>query len=108
MDDIEDFKSAEDMDYYDPLAEEYYPADEEDTEETDEVEEAKRQAVRDKLDTKTGRLWEDRLEFTDEDWSTGKSFEDLADWSEEICSRVSRDRVKVHPGESVFSNLNLV
>lgn len=107
MDDIEDFKAAEDMDYYDPLAEEYYPADEEDTEETDEVEETKRQAVRDKLDTKTGRLWEDRLEFTDEDWSTGKSFEDLADWSEEICSRVSRDRVKVHPGESVFLNLNL-
>lgn len=107
MDDIEDFKASEDMDFYDPLAEEYYPADEEDTEETDEVEEAKRQAVRDELDTKSGRLWEDRWEFTDEDWSTGKSFEDLADWSEEICSRVSRDRVKVYPGESVFSNLEI-
>jgi len=92
MDDIEDFKTDK----------EYYPGDEVDTGKTDEVEEAKRQAVRDELDTKTGRLWEDRWEFTDEDWSTGKSFEDLADWTEEICSRVSRDRVQVYPGESVF------
>jgi len=76
--------------------EEYYPVVEEDEGEADEIEEARKQAIRDGLDSKTGRIWQDRWEITDEDWSAGKAFDDLPQWNEEICSRVSRERVQVH------------
>lgn len=101
MSDIQDLKTAKGTDVYDPLAEEYYPVsiDDEDKGEAAEIEEARKQAIRDGLDAKTGRLWEDRWSLTDEDWSTGKAFDDLPDWNEEICSRVSRERVRVHPGK---------
>ena len=82
-------------------ADEYYPNRNAsmDAIEAEERKERMRQAVRDEIDTRTGRLWEDPWALTDDDWSSGKTFDDLPDWTEEICSRVSRERVKVHPGE---------
>jgi hypothetical protein len=102
MEDIQDLKTGEGMEFFDALSDDdgYYPASSAGAEdEIEEIEEMKRQAVRDEIDSRKGRLWEDRWALTDEDWSSGKSFDDLPDWTEEICSRVSRERVKVHPGE---------
>ncbi len=95
--------SAEDMEFYDDLAGGFNIRPNEGESEEDELarleeEEAKRQAVRDELDSRTGRLWTDRWEITDDDWSSGVTFEELPDWSETICSRVSLERVQVHPG----------
>jgi len=99
LEEVQDIKTSEDMDFYDPLTVNYYPS-QEDHDEEEDLEEAKRQAIRDELDTRSGRLWKDRWELTDEDWSSGRSYDDLPSWSEELCSRVSRERVRVHPGES--------
>lgn len=96
LDDVQDIKTSEDMDFYDPLTVNYFPVDEDKSEE-EEIEEAKRKAIRDELDSRSGRLWKDRWELTDDDWSSGRSYDDLPLWTEEICSRVSRERVRVHP-----------
>lgn len=100
LDDVQDLKTSEDMDFYDPLTVNYYP-EQEDEDDEKEVEEARRQAIREELDSRSGRLWKDRWELTDEDWSSGKSYDDLPNWTEELCSRVSRERVRVHDGEFV-------
>jgi len=100
LDDVQNLKTSEDMDFYDPLTVNYYPA-QQDQDDDEEMEVARRQAIRDELDSRSGRLWKDRWELTDEDWSSGKSFDDLPAWTEELCSRVSRERVRVHPGESL-------
>ena len=49
--------------------------------------------------SRKGRLWQDPWELTDDDWGSGKAYDDLPDWTEELCSRVSLERVKVFPGE---------
>eukprot|EP00557_Chaetoceros_sp_GSL56_P010425 CAMPEP_0176480098 /NCGR_PEP_ID=MMETSP0200_2-20121128/2095_1 /TAXON_ID=947934 /ORGANISM="Chaetoceros sp., Strain GSL56" /LENGTH=702 /DNA_ID=CAMNT_0017876193 /DNA_START=85 /DNA_END=2193 /DNA_ORIENTATION=- len=106
LDDVQNFKTSEDMDFYDPLTVNYYPA-QEDEDENEEIEVARRQAIRDEIDSRTGRLWKDRWELTDEDWSSGKSFDDLPVWTEELCSRVSRERVVVYPdGVPTLSKLS--
>lgn len=66
-------------------------------EEQEEREMARRKAISDELDSRTGRLWEDDYAITDDDWSAGRSYDDLPDWSEKLCSRVSLERVKIHP-----------
>ena len=103
MDGNINMKTAQDMEFYDALTDDYnyYPAesnDEPSSDEVEEMEEMKRQAVRDEIDSRKGRLWTDRWELTDDDWASGKVLDDLPDWTEEICSRVSRERVQVHPG----------
>ena len=67
----------------------------------EELDYERRQKIRDELDSRTGRLWEDPWALTDEDWSSGKTFDDLPDWSEQLCSRISKERVKLHPGKCV-------
>lgn len=103
MVDGNDIKTAEDMDFYDALTDEYFPSDEVDEMKEAEEEEARRQGIRDELDSRKGRLWQDPWEITDDDWGSGKAYDDLPDWTEELCSRVSLERVKVFPGESSIS-----
>jgi hypothetical protein len=99
MVDGKDIKTAEDMDFYDALTDEYFPSDEVDEIKEAEEEEARRQGIRDELDSRKGRLWQDPWELTDDDWGSGKAYDDLPDWTEELCSRVSLERVKVFPGK---------
>lgn len=82
----------------------YYPSpnaneSSDDADERDAKEEARRQAIRDEIDSRKGRLWSDPMEITDEDWASGKKLDDLPDWSKELCSRVSLERIRVHRGE---------
>ena len=96
--------TATDMEFYDSLSDDYFSSLEDNNKEDEEEEErdaARRQAIRDEIDSRKGRLWEDPWEVTDEDWSSGKTYFDLPDWTEEICSRVSLERVKIHPGKIV-------
>ncbi len=65
---------------------------------------AKMQKIRDELDTRTGRLWEDPWALSDEDWASNKTLDDLPDWTEQLCSRTSKERVKIHPGEYIVYN----
>jgi len=128
---ISDLKTADDMDFYDPLTEDseapgfdenyYYPKSSgtpkdsdymnnevstglstnvygEDNLERLETEAARQKAVRDELDSRTGRLWTDPYEISDDDWGSMKTLDDLPDWSPEICSRVSLERVKLFQG----------
>jgi len=79
----------------------YYPSpnaneSSDDADERDAKEEARRQAIRDEIDSRKGRLWSDPMEITDEDWASGKKLDDLPDWSKELCSRVSLERIRVH------------
>ena len=116
--DISEMKTAEEMDFYDPLTENYdysesFGVDSSGTndgqdgddiggdveEEEEEMEAARQKAIRDEIDSRTGRLWTDPWEITDEDWSQLRTLDDLPDWSPEICSRVSMERVCLHPGE---------
>lgn len=98
MEEIADLKSAEDMDFYDSTTDDFglTMADIQEAEKA----EKERQAIRAEIDSRKGRLWKDRLELKDADWASGRSLDDLPDWSEVICSRVSLERVQVHPGTS--------
>ena len=78
--------------------------DDEDDEERirqDLEEERKAQAIRDELDRRTGRGWTDDWSITDEDWFAGRKLDDLPDWSPELCSRMSLERVKVADGKYI-------
>ena len=50
------------------------------------------------LDARTGRIWSDPWEITEEEWMTTIQPDDLPEWSPEFVSRISQERVKVHPG----------
>lgn len=49
------------------------------------------------------RLWSDNLEISEEEFSTKWSFEDIPDWSPDFVSRISKERVQLHEGESISS-----
>lgn len=88
------------MESFDPMT--FHIDDEEiETEEQkeDRKGEERRQKIRDELDTRTGRLWTDEWEITDEEWSTKRTSADLPDWTPDMCSRISLERIKIHPGK---------
>lgn len=129
--DVKNLFSPQDMEFYDDLlndpdlfhsiassassasssSDEYYMDDNYNAMATDntihnqqiqeEQQELKRQAIRTEIDSRTGRLWKDPWQITDDDWSAGKSYDDLPDWNDTICSRVSLERVVVHPGKKM-------
>jgi hypothetical protein len=90
-------RTAEDMEFYDPVTDTTY--------DQEEMESIKREKAasqrRDELDKKTGRGWTDPWEITDEDWIEGKCFDDFEDWNPSMASRISLERVQVHPGKCI-------
>ena len=99
--DITKLKTSDDMDFYDSLTDDFQFDDDGDEEEKqEEEEEKKRQAVRDELDSRTGRLWSDPWEITDEDWmSSSTTIDSLPDWTEDVVSRISKEKVKLYAGK---------
>lgn len=59
----------------------------------EEEDSARRQAVRDELDQRTGRLWSDPWEIAEDEWYKDRGFADAPDWTPEVCSRVSSERL---------------
>jgi hypothetical protein len=82
-------------DFYDELAEE--EVDEED-EHDDEEYRRKQEEIQKELDSRTGLVWTDPWEVSEEQWMSSTTVEDLPDWSPEYVSRISQERVKIHPG----------
>jgi hypothetical protein len=58
----------------------------------------RQEEIQRELDTRTGRTWTDPWQITDEDWMATTKPEDVPVWSPEFVSRISQERVKVHPG----------
>ena len=56
-----------------------------------------RELIQKELDLRKGRLWEDPYAITEENWSRTDDFSDRPNWSQQLCSRISKERVKVHP-----------
>jgi len=87
--------------------------DDVDGESQEEEEERRRQqqlrkdeAVRDALDRKTGRLWSDPWDLEEvlsvpaSDPGGGSSYDDLPEWSPDMVSRVSQERLRIFPSSS--------
>ena len=91
--------SSSDVDYHNSWAEDVNNTEDDAAVEKEIREEAKRQAIRDEINSRTGRLWTDPWEITEEEWGSGQKLDDLPDWTPGMCSRVSLERVKVHPGK---------
>jgi hypothetical protein len=59
----------------------------------------KQEEIQRELDSRTGRVWKDPWEIEEEQWMGTASLDDLPDWSPEFVSRISQERVKLHPGK---------
>ena len=96
------FYTADDMEFFDEIdsadLQDNYDQDEDEDDEEEEEEMRRRQQVRDELDQRKGRGWSDPWEITDEDCMQRRVYDDLPDWTPALCSRISMERVKVHPG----------
>ena len=95
---------SQDMAFYDEFEDDEYftslqDKDKEDSEEAQAQELEERELIQKELDLRKGRLWEDPYAITEEDWSRTDDFSDRPNWSQQLCSRISKERVKVHPSE---------
>jgi DNA-binding transcriptional MerR regulator len=65
-----------------------------------EIEFREKQAkIQEELDSRTGRLWEERWTITDEEWMSTDTWEDIEDWSIKMATRKALESVKVWDGE---------
>ena len=48
------------------------------------------------------RLWSDSLEISEDRWNAKLEFDDIPDWSPDLVSRISKERVKIHSGKSLL------
>jgi hypothetical protein len=87
--------SASDMEFYNP---DDFDDDDDEAARLDEENRRKQEEIQRELDTRTGRTWTDPWEITEEQWMSTTTYEDLTDWSPEYVSRISQERVKIHPG----------
>ncbi|KAL7522346.1 hypothetical protein ACHAWX_007032 [Stephanocyclus meneghinianus] len=55
----------------------------------------KQAAVQKELDSRTGRLWEERWVITDEEWMSTDTWEDIEEWSLNMVTRKSLESVRV-------------
>ena len=58
----------------------------------------KQEEIQRELDTRRGRPWTDPWEIKDEQWMSTTTHDDLPDWTPELVSRVSQEKVKIFPG----------
>jgi hypothetical protein len=59
----------------------------------------KQEEIQRELDSRTGRPWQDPWAIKEEQWMSNATYDDLPDWTPEQVSRISQERVQVHPGE---------
>jgi hypothetical protein len=59
----------------------------------------KQEEIQRELDSRKGRPWKDPWAITEEQWMSNTMFDDVPNWSPELVSRISQERVRVHPGE---------
>jgi hypothetical protein len=61
----------------------------------------KQKEIQRELDTRTGRVWNDPWEISEEQWMSTATFNDLPEWSPEFVSRISQERVQIHTGRCI-------
>ena len=73
-----------------------------------EIEYREKQAkIQEELNSRTGRLWEDRWVITDEEWMSTDTYEDIEEWSLKMATRKALESVKVWDGENSLCFLSL-
>ncbi|CAJ1936267.1 unnamed protein product [Cylindrotheca closterium] len=103
--------SATDMEFYSQLVDD--DSDDEEDENALLTEEYKRKqvAIQQELDSRTGRVWKDPWEISEERWMSTATFDDLPKWTPEFVSRVSQERVQIHsdgiPTLSTLASMSL-
>lgn len=65
----------------------------------------RQEEIQRELDARKGRPWTDPWEIKDEQWMSTTSHDDLPDWTPELVSRVSQERVKILPGTFIRTTL---
>lgn len=55
--------------------------------------------IQEELDSRKGRLWEERWTISDEEWMSNDTWDDIEDWSEKMITRKALESVKVWDGE---------
>jgi hypothetical protein len=59
----------------------------------------RQEEIQRELESRTGRPWKDPWAISEEQWMSNTRRDDLPDWSPKLVSRISQERVRVHPGE---------
>ena len=98
--------SAADMEFFDNKRFDEYLGDDDDEENEnvddeylkEEAYRRRQEEIKQELDKRTGRIWTDPWQITEEEWMSSISPDDLPDWSPDFVSRISQERVKLHPG----------
>lgn len=98
--------SAADMEFFDNKRFDDYLGDDDDEEDEnaddeylkEEAYRRRQEEIKQELDKRTGRIWTDPWQITEEEWMSSISPDDLPDWSPDFVSRISQERVKLHPG----------
>ena len=81
---------------YDDIFADPRPVSAEDEKNDEDAEEAaRRAAINAELDSRTGRLWDDEWIITDDQWSSPDKFDDLEDWRPGMATRKSLESVRV-------------
>ena len=109
--------SATEMEFFALDNDNYFDDDDDDDDKDDESSVAdaeyqrKQEEIRRELDTRTGRGWTDPWHISEEQWMSLQTADDLPEWSPEYVSRISQERVKIHPDGiptlSVLANISL-
>ena len=89
--------SATDMEIYDELRDQddsFFQQDDFD----EEAHRKKQEEIQRELDSRKGRVWTDHWEITEKLWVSSLRIDDIPDWSPDHVSRISQERVKIHPG----------
>lgn len=90
--------SAVDMEFYSQVASDFEDDDDEDEDAKLAAEyRRKQEEIQKELDSRTGREWTDPWAIKPEQWASSQTFDELPEWSPEYVSRISQERVKLHP-----------
>ena len=57
--------------------------------------------MNDELDSRKGRLYTSDWEVKNEYWDRNVELDDMADWTSDLCSRTSKERVRIFGSETV-------
>lgn len=90
--------SANDMEFYSQLVDDDSDDEEDGNALLTEEYKRKQEAIKQELDSRTGRVWKDPWEISEEQWMSAASFDNLPQWTPEFVSRVSQERVQIHSG----------
>jgi len=95
--------SANEMEFF-TLDEDTFFRDDDDDDGVDKEEKVmdaeyqrQQEEIRKELDSRTGRGWTDPWHISEDQWMSLQTADDLPEWSPEFVSRISQERIQIHP-----------